>query len=240
MNSEKDITSSSIHKLQSSHDDELSLVELYLIIKRNGKIFFAIILLSLLISLFVIYKYQSKTSNDIASNSQGITTEYVLLMEIGMVFGGNTGKTLIERPVDTLEKLRRIYIPKVVSEFGKSKAYKINKASIFASRVKKTHLISIKTSDKLNHSEVLLSIAKHVLDDHKWIMGAENKLFFIKPTSIIQKPLANVIEYNIIKKNYKYVIIIPIIGIIIGIFLSFFVIFIREFLKKVREIEGTT
>jgi len=223
MNSNKQVSNSKAHQPQPSYEDEISLVDIYLTIKRNSKLFFSVILLSIIISLIVTYfKYQANSSEKTDTKVTKHVTEYVLIIEVGRIFGVNAGQSYIDQPKNTLEKIKNIYIPK------------FNQAAITVEHIKDSDLIilkAIETSNEVNYNEILLTLAGYILKDHNSGLTLNNK-YSVKSTKIIQQPTK-----RIVKNKNKNKILIPILGVIIGVFLGFFAVFIREFMKNVKEAE---
>ena len=233
---------SSTYQSHQTFNDETSLVDIFFTIKRNSKLFFGVVLLCLFISFFVTYSnYQS---NKIIINSSGVTIEHVLWIEIGKIYGVGVknGRSLIDSPTNTLEKIKNIYVPDVISKFVKSTGAEINQSSISAARYKNTDLIVIKAtkmSDNVDYSKILMLLANDILDDHNKGLSLSNEVISIKRTKVIQKPIKRIIKYNNTNK-YKNIILIPVIGILLGMFFGFIVIFIREFFQKVKDIEQSS
>ena len=232
MNTDKQAPNPPAYKPQPSYDDEISLVDIYLTIKRNSKLFFVVVLLSFFISLFVTYKYQSNIQKEIVTDSPELITEYTLWIEIGKIFGIKTGRNLIDDPNNTLEKIKRIYIPKVTAELFKSTGKKLNQSSVSVDNPINTQLMVIKvvkTSDNIDYHKILTSLAGYILANHNEGINLTHKNFIIRPTKIIQKPIEIKVKSN---KKSKSLILIPMLGIVLGVFLAFIAVFIRVFFFK--------
>lgn len=204
---------------QSVYEDEISLIDIYLTIKRNSKLFFSVVILSFLISLAITYyKHQSQMGS---ASSKVPAIEHVLIIEIGRVFGDKN--YYIDPPTNTLEKIKNIYIPK------------LNQTAITAEHIKNSDLIVIKatqTSDTVNYDKLLLTLADYILKDHNSAINLNNKNN-IKPTKIIEPHIKRIVE-----SKSKSNILIPILGLILGVFLGFFAVIVGEFIKKVKQAES--
>ena len=201
---------------------EISLVDIYLTIKRNRKLFFSIIVLSFLISLTVTY-----FKAQLQPQQQTEIIEHVLIIEIGSIFGENAGQRYIDQPINTIEKIKNIYLPK------------LNQAEVTAEHIERSALIvlkAIQTNDKINYNKLLLTLASHILKDHNSALNLNSRVS-VKPTKIIQQPTKRIVESKS-KSKSKSKLLIPIFGIILGIFLAFFVVIISEFIKKVKQAES--
>jgi len=221
MNSDKQTSSSMVYQPQPACGDDINLIDIYLTVKRNNKLFFTVIVLSFLISLAVTYiKYQSQ--KNIFSSSLSSVNEYVLVIEIGRVYGRKN--YYIDEPNNILEKIRSIYIPK------------LNQTAIKAKYIKKSDLIVItmaEISDKADYNKILLSLADDILKDSNSGLTLKNEKS-IKPTKIIQQPIKRVVKNK--NKNINAILIL-VLGLILGIIFGFFAVFIHEFIKKVKEVE---
>lgn len=242
MVSEKKTASATARQLQPAYEDEISLVDIYITVKRSNKLFFFIIVLSFFISLLITYfKYQPNTSKEVLSNSSAATTEYVLWIEIGVIHKVNAGNNWIDDPDNTFEKIKSIYIPKIIAEFMSIKGSELNQSSISVMHPKKSKLIVvkvIKTTDSIDYNKVLMSLASYILEDHnKWYGLINNKNISFRPTRIIEGPTKIIVKNKNKKKN---IMLIPILGTILGVFLGLFAVFIRGFLKKVKEVEKSS
>lgn len=227
-----------VNTRNNSCDDEISLIDIYLMIKRNSKLFFSVILLSLLISIFIAYsKYQSSNHNEIVSNHSGFNSKYTLWIEIGRVYGANAGQSMLEQPQNLISKIKNIYIPKIAIDLMKSEGKELNQSLISVTWPEDTDLIvikALKTPDNIDYNKLLTSLANIILENNNKMLSLLNKDFIIKPTITIQEPK----EISVKNKNKKNNnIMILSLGVILGIFFGFFVVFIREFLKKVKEVE---
>ena len=239
MNTDKQAPNPPAYQPQPSDENEISLVDIYLTVKRNSKLFFTLILLSFFISLLVAYtKYQSSNSKEVISGSPTLVTEYVLWVEVGKIYSLNAGNNWIDNPINTLEKIKSIYIPKVAAELFKSTGKKLNQSLVSVDNPINTQLMVIKvvkTSDNIDYNKILTSLASYILADHNNGLGLNNnKAIILKPTRIIEGP-TKILVKNKIKNNNK--LFIPVLGIILGVFLGFFAVFIRVFLSKVKEAE---
>lgn len=209
---------------EAVYKDEISLIDIYLTIKRNSKLFFSVIIISFLISLVITY-FKQQPQSQISNVSSNV--EHVLILEIGRIYGVNARQSYIDQPKNTLEKIRNIYIPK------------LNQTAITAEHINKTDLIIIKlmqTSDKVNYNEVLLTLADYIIKDHNQVINLKNK-YSIKPTKIIQLPIKRIVGSNATSTS-KSKILIPILGLILGILLGFFAIVVVGFLQKVKKAES--
>lgn len=238
MNSDMKVSSPKM--VYQTDDDEISLIGIYLTIKHNQILFFSVILLFFVISLFITFsKYQSSTPENIISGSQNIVTEYVLWIEVGMIYGENASKNLIDSTSNTVAKINTIYIPKVKTEYMKTEGTELNQLKINIHVGSGTHIIGIratKMSDKIDYYKILTSIANLVLANHNEGLSLKMK-DSLKLTKVIQEPTLTITKINNKKISNKKLIIIPILGIIVGIFFGFIAVFINEFLKKVKEAE---
>lgn len=223
----------------TAYEDEISLVDIYLAVKRNSTLFFTIVVLSFLMSILVTYlKYQSNVSKETLSDSPNFVTEYVLWIEIGKIYNINTDKNWIDNPNNTLAKINNIYIPKVAAEFMNTNGSKLNQSLISVINPPNTQLIVIKvikSSDNIDYNKVLMSLASYIFVDHNKGLGLNNKnAISIKPSRIIEGPTKVIVKS---KSKSKSKVLIPVLGLILGLFLGFVAVFIREFLKKVKEAE---
>lgn len=189
--------------------------------------------MSILISYF---KHHASIPKETLSGTKGLITEYVIWVEIGKIYNINTNKNWLDDPKNTLAKIKNIYIPELASELMSSSGSELNKSSISVRNPKKTQIIAIKiikTSNKINYNEVLMSLANSILENHNTNLNLDNKnTISIKPTRIIEGPT------KIITKNKGgNTILIFVIGIILGVLLGLFAVFIKEFLKKANETE---
>lgn len=220
MSSDKQTSTPLAYQQQPVYEDEISLIDIYLTIKRNSKLFFSVIILSFLISLAITYyKYQFQVDG---LSSKIPASEYVLIIEIGRIYGDKN--YYIDEPINILEKIKNIYIPQ------------LQQPSITAEYIKKSDLIVIKApeiSDKVNYNKTLLTLADFVIKDHNSGVNLNNKNS-IKPTKIIQQPTK-----RMVKNKNKNKILIPILGIILGTFLAFLAVFVKEFIKKIKEAENS-
>ena len=122
-------------------DEEITLVDIYLSVKRNRKIFFYVILVSFLISILLSYlkfqentrqekinqeAYQEKTNQEAyqekafklkeAAKSL-VSTELMMTIEIGHRFSSKRGwRRYFDNSDETALKINQIYIPKVFRE----------------------------------------------------------------------------------------------------------------------------
>ena len=238
MNTDKQAPNPPAYQPQPSDENEISLVDIYLTVKRNSKLFFTIILLSFFISLLVTFtKYQSSNSKEVISGTPTLVTEYVLWIEIGKIYRVNAGNNWIDNPINTLEKIKSIYIPKVAAELFNSTGKKLNQSSVSVDNPINTQLMVIKvvkTSDNIDYHKILTSLAGYILANHNEGINLTHKNFIIRPTKIIQKPIEIKVKSN---KKSKSLILIPMLGIVLGVFLAFIAVFIRVFLNKVKEAE---
>lgn len=245
MNPDKQAPTSTTHQPQLAYEDEISLIDIYLTIKRNSKLFFGVILLSFFISIFVSYYiYQANDKKEIVSGFQGSTTEYTLWIEVGKIYG--TGlrihKNQIEHPAHTIEKINNIYIPKL-AESLKTKGSGNNQLLVSVKQHKRTNLLvlkAIKTSDTVDYNKILLTLASYILVDHNEGLTSNGKAFVIQPTRIIQETTKRIYKSKSKKKSIKKNIMIPVLGLILGIFLGVFAVFLSEFFKKVKEAETSS
>lgn len=231
MNSEKKASTS------INDDDEVSLIDIFLAVKRNSKLFFTIMLFGFLMSILTSYfKEQTNTPKETLSGSKDLITEYVIWVEIGKIYNINTNKNWIDDPKNTLAKIKNIYIPKLASELMSSSGSELNKSLISVRNPKKTQIIAIKiikTSNKIDYNKVLMSLANSILENHNANLNLKNEnAISIKPTRIIEGPTKVITKYK-----GKSNILNSVIGIIIGLFLGLFAVYIKEFLKKAKETE---
>lgn len=226
----------------NTNEEELSLVGLFLAIKRNNKILFTVVLISFAISLFVAYNKSKPDDLPIVDiENQEFITKYVLRLQGGMLINDNLSKVLVEAAATTHYKIDNVYIPKVTAELMKPDLIKSNPLKFELEQGSGVNVIGIyvtKTTDEIDYSEILLKIASYVLKDQNSIFESKDMKMF-KPARIIQKPI-KVESIKIDDDNSRVLIIIPILGIIIGFFIGLFFVFINEFLNKVKEIEKLT
>ena len=227
MSSDNQKSSQVAYQPQPAYNDEISLIDIYLSIKRNSKLFFTVIVLSFIISLAITYfkyKSQPEPQTKALSSTSALISEYVLIIEVGRIFGDES--YYIDPLNNILEKIKNIYIPK------------LNQSAITAEHIKNSDLIVItatEISDKVDYNKMLHTLANYILKDHNSGLNLNNKNN-IKPTKIIQEPTKRMVKSNN-KKTIKNKMLIPVLGLILGVFLGFVAVFIREFLKKVKEAE---
>ena len=209
---------------QHISEDEISLIDIYLTVKRNSRLFFSVIILSFLISLVITFY---RAQNQVQAISHEIT-EYILIIEIGRVYGNELEYGLIDSADNTLQKIKNVYIPNLNQHLVLS-----------AEQIPNSQLLIIKVleaSEKINPSKILLKLADNVLKDHNSSFNLNNQSSIsVKPTRVIQQPIKRVKESTITSTSK---LLIPTLGLILGIFLAFFAIFINKFMKKVKEAEN--
>ena len=226
----------------SYSSNETTLIDVYLTIKRNSKLFFFIVSISFLISLIIAYiQYDSSIKKENTSDSFDKTLEYVVWIEIGRVYGVNANSSLIDSAQNTLEKINTIYIPSVESEFASSENKLVKKQVLSVTWSGNTDLLAIRansvTSDIVDYKKLLLSIASLVLDDHN-NTGISKSGFLVKPTKIISGPTKHIIEEVNNNNNNNKLIYLPVLGFVLGLILAFIIIFLIEFKNKIKLLEG--
>lgn len=213
--------------------DEVSLVDIYIMIKRNSRIFFMVFFVVFMFSIYITYsKHQSNIKIE---GSEG--RHYAQLwIEIGKVYSP-TGRVLIDSTKNTMEKINAVYFPLVKAEFVKSKDRYLIMETV---RYKLSDMIIIivkKSFDDIDYDKVLMKTASYVLKNHNEelkLSATTQAISAVNPTKVIRPFVEVEVKRGILAKNIN---IIPIIGMILGVFLGFIMVLIKEFLKKVKDVE---
>ncbi len=235
MNSDK----KEIHS--GNNEYEVSLVDIYLSVKRNRKLFFVVILASFLISLLATYyKFQPTSHKENGHKISSAITEYSMWIEIGTIYRANGHNNRIDSAINALEKVKNIYIPKVVAEFNKTKGSVLKSSSISVMTPRKSQLLFIKitkTTDLVDYEKVLMTLANYLFKNHNDGLNSNYKnIMRFTPTKIIDGPSKTVAEAKVNKKSK---LLIPILGLVLGIFFAFGAVFVKEFLTRVKEAESS-
>lgn len=251
MNSNNQISNITNKPNQTSQNDEINLVDIYITFKRNRKLFFRVTVLSILITLlaaYSIYYLNPKnslppTNVDLKINKETFFTEYVLKLDVGRIYGQVPGRILIEDPGKTIKKLNDIFIPRAISKFISLEKPNINQSLISAKYILESDLLEIKIKEskqKLDYNKILILLSKYVLDDHNNGAIFNNNEVIYKPTKIVEFPRKRVVK--IMPKNQKKpkvnITVFITIGLFLSMFFGLFAILIQEFLNKVKETEA--
>jgi hypothetical protein len=230
------------------YDDEISLVDIYLTIKRNGKLFLSVVFLTFLFSLlfaYITYSSNPPSETPPSDTNTAPKVEYSLWLEIGKLYlVTSPRRLLLDDPNNAVAKLKNIYTTKTINEFGKSGNKELSLSSVSVDMPKKSELIVLKIigdeKDSKSYEEVLNTIAEYLLEEHNSKFDVkDNDKLKLQPTRIVQqfKKTISLAEKTNTNTNTNKLFLIPMLGIILGVFLGFLAIFVKGFLKKVKEVE---
>ena len=143
------------------NDDEVSLIDLWLVLARRKWIIVLVMLLSVLLALFY-------------AMSKPDVYRYFASIEIGvMVHGDERG--FLEQPESVLAKLKKSYVPEVLSQYDtEDTAYEIE-----ASLDKGTHIITVQAEgaedEAALYQQMITEIIRKIHQDHRRISGLHKK-----------------------------------------------------------------
>ena len=176
--------------MDSRAEDEISLVDLWLVLVKRKNVFFFIFLISLVMGLFyAITKplaYEFSTSIEIGSRVNGVTIE----------------------PIQTvLAKLQEAYIPLVLASYNADSSAKTKITDIKSSVAKSSDIISLSIVGRDNNEEIYKSLLNEVVEkittDHKRVSSlVKNDLLLnIRKQENISVQLAN--EFILMQSQMK-------------------------------------
>ena len=176
--------------MDSRTEDEISLVDLWLVLVKRKNIFFSIILISLVLGLLYAFikplEYEFSASIEIGSRVEGVTIE----------------------PIQSvLAKLQEAYIPLVLSSYNANSPEKNKITDIKSSVAKGSDVIRLSIVGRENNEEIYKSLLNEVVEkittDHKRVSSlVKNDLLLrIKKQENISFQLAN--EFILMQSQMK-------------------------------------
>jgi len=244
-------------------DDEINLLDLWLVIIKRKNLFFVVLLLSLLsgfsYALFKPQNFNFSTAVEIGSRIQ------------------QDNFVAIEEPASVLGKINRAYIFLVGVQYLEEYPDKVDVPKITASLGKGTSIIELTikgvVTEKEDYIRLLTRITDKIIEEHKQIisvsaanleqlkskikvnidsidrhqdLSGKEKISLINNFNIelsaIDMKMANLRETKVIVKPAQSIEpvgqgkkFIVIISIVVGIFIAFFTVFVFEFLEKARN-----
>jgi capsular polysaccharide biosynthesis protein len=152
-------------RVESSCEDEISLIDLWLVMAKRFKLIMAIVAIATLLGvLFAL--------------SKSLQYNYAASVQIGsMVVNQGVGQKFqfIESPQNVLAKLTESYIPAVIFEYAKTESLTKIEPEISARIPKDSNLIILETSGSDENSVLLLGLLQNVItrlaEDHKPAMN---------------------------------------------------------------------
>jgi len=146
--------------VDSAYDDEISLVDLWLVLAKRRNILLAIVLAFLLAGISFAF-------------IKPTVYNYSAVLQIGVMAGDSEGAIsgFIEPPANVLEKLTKSYIPLVLTSYLNDHPEVKAVPKVKASMAKKSDLISIEVRGQENKSTeyqaILQSIIGYIQQDHQ-------------------------------------------------------------------------
>jgi len=143
-------------------EDEISLIDLWLVLVKRKKVFFYIILLSLIVGILFAF-------------SRPLVYEYSAPIEIGTDQGG----VAIEPIQTVLAKLQDAYIPVVVSAYNVSSDESAKTIDIEAAVVKGSDIIRLSIAGTERNEQIYIQLLNNVVEkiklDHKRVSSLVKK-----------------------------------------------------------------
>lgn len=158
-----------------SQEDEISLIDIWLVIYRHKNVVITIILLITALGLFVSLIQPKKYS-------------YSTSLEIGsQIIDGKV--VLIDKPETVLAKLKESYIPLVIQQY---QVNSMGEAKVIEAHIpKNSELIMLEAKGIENHKkiffEVFGAVVKKVVDDHERIISVIKKGYESSISSVVYK-----------------------------------------------------
>jgi len=176
--------------MDSRAEDEISLVDLWLVLVKRKNVFFFIFLISLVTGLlYAFFKplaYEFSTSIEIGLRSEGVA---------------------IESTQSVLAKLQEAYIPLVLASYNADSSAKTKVTGIKSSVTKGSDIIRLSIAGRENNEEIYKSLLNEVVEkittDHKRVSSlVKNDLLLgIKKQENISSKLAN--EFVLMQSQMK-------------------------------------
>ena len=193
-NDQRPTTSESTHQpiiygmLPEQSGDEISLIDLFLVIKRRKKsVFYAVFIFTILSTVFALAK------SDVY--------RYAASIEIGSRLVNNK-IVKIDSPATVLAKLTEGYIPLVLAENLNANTSKDTISPKISGRIPKgSEIIVLETKGVKEHEDVyvrlLIEVIKKIKDDHKLIVLGIRKKIEININKISRQVIEQEAELNI-------------------------------------------
>lgn len=217
-------------------DDEISLIDMALVLIRRKILIGSILTTSVIFGLFF-------------SLSQSNTATNLYNYETSIFIGGrtlNSSTVFLEPPNTVLNNIKYIYIPQVTSNYE-------NKYLITVDSPINSGIISLKTQSKVRDDPIainlLTSISNKAISNHDIYFDSikaslsstsnpENptdialQLASLKKTSTLAHPIITEDNPEITLKSPVFILIL---SVFIGLFVAIFAVFLAEFIAKVKE-----
>ena len=240
-----------------TNEREISLIDLYLLVKNNKTIFFSSIVLSLGMTFFIHNSSQINLEKK-ASSAPRVKTEYQIWIEIGYVHRRDGDVAMVKTVDSTVLRAINFYVPKSLRELADSKGVELDTSSVSVTKDIATDLILVKVRETVNgvdYKKLLISIAEYIINDHNVYAGnmvesnnqyiAANKQnwtlanpsLHLQPAKILQKPVKIVTKYEGEKIKESSLSSTIALGLVLGIFFGFFLVFLKSFIKEINKIE---
>jgi len=182
----------------SAYDDEISLIDLWLVLSRRRNMLLAIVLAFLVSGVSfamlkpVLYKYNA-----------------VLQVGLMSVEGADSKPSYIEIPANVLEKLTKSYIPLVLSEYLQTHPELKSAPKLKASMAKKSDLITLeikgKETESAEYRGIIQRVIAHVQADHQPQMDITKNRYerLLQKEKIAMSDLENPLTLKIKRKQLE-------------------------------------
>ena len=171
-------------------EDEISLVDLWLVLVKRKNVFFSMLLISLVVGLLYVFikplSYEFSTSMEMGSRVDGVTIEPIQSM---------------------LAKLQHAYIPLVLSSYNASSPEELKIRDIKSSVAKSSNIIRLSIVGRENNEEIYKSLLNDVVEaitiDHKRVSSLvkNNLLLSIQKQENVSIQLVN--EFTLMQSQMK-------------------------------------
>jgi len=176
--------------VDSVHDDEISLLDLWLVLVKRRSLFLSLVLLALLIGVS-------------AALTLPVKYNYSTTLEIGGLSYDSQGKlVLVEQPTSVLAKLKQSYIPFVTHAYLQENPEFEDVPAINAKLEKNSNIIFMDVSGTEKYRNIYVQLLNSIVDqvrqDHKRI-----SLLKVKDLELSQYKLKNLI--SVLKNEEQFI-----------------------------------
>lgn len=180
--------------MERSSEDEISLIDLWLILVKRKKIFFYFTIISLVVGLFF-------------SFSRPAIYEYSTSIEVGTRPTGGRGEVVIEPVQTTLAKLEEGYIPLILASYNDNSTDQTKAIDIKATAAEGSGIIRLSATGAVRDEGIYVRLLSNVVEkikaDHQRVSSLiENNLqLAVKKQENINSQLIN--EFLLMQSQMK-------------------------------------